>query len=55
MNLVYDLFTFIYGLAFFLKILLIRLVIGTMAILANQGVAQTLKINLRGSNALVTA
>ena len=35
--------------------LLIRLVDGTMAILANQGVAETLRINLRGNNAFVIA
>ena len=40
---------------FFLNILLKRLVMGTIAILANHGVAQTLKINLAGSNAFVTA
>ena len=35
--------------------LLIRLVDGTMATLANQGVAETLRINLRGNNAFVIA
>lgn len=33
----------------------IRLVHGTMATLANQGVAETLRINLRGNNAFVIA
>ena len=42
---------------FFLLVnmLLIRLVDGTMATLANQGVAETLRINLRGNNAFVIA
>ena len=42
---------------FFLLVnmLLIRLVDGTMATLANQGVAQTLRINLSGNNAFVIA
>ena len=35
--------------------LLIRLVDGTMATLANHGVAETLRINLRGNNAFVIA
>lgn len=35
--------------------LLIRLVDGTMATLANQGVAETLRINLSGNNAFVIA
>ena len=35
--------------------LLNRLVDGTMATLANQGVAQTLRTNLRGNNAFVIA
>ena len=35
--------------------LLIRLVDGTMATLANQGVAETLRTNLRGNNAFVIA
>ena len=34
---------------------LIRLVDGAMATLANQGVAETLRINLRGNNAFVIA
>ena len=38
-----------------LYIRLIRLVNGTIAILANQGVAHTLKIRRKGSNALVMA
>ena len=42
---------------FFLLVnmLLIRLVDGTMTTLANQGVAETLRINLRGNNAFVIA
>ena len=40
---------------FRVNMLLIRLVDGTMATLANQGVAQTLRINLRGNNAFVIA
>ena len=42
-------------LAFFENILFNTLVEGTMATLANHGVAQTLNINLIGSSALVTA
>ena len=38
-----------------MNILLIKLVDGTMATLANQGVAQTLRINLNGNNAFVIA
>lgn len=42
-------------LGFFVKILRTKLVDGTIATLANHGVAQTLKINLRGNIAFVIA
>ena len=44
-----------YFVLFLVNALLIRLVDGTMATLANQGVVQTLKINLSGNNALMIA
>lgn len=44
-----------HGLLVFLNSLVKRLIMGTIVFLANHGVAQTLKINLAGSNAFVTA